>query len=215
MGLTKRANVDLVESASPLTPRVWNEDAIASTSFGHGMNVTPLALTAAYGAIVNGGTLVPLTIKKLPPGAQPKGKRVFSEATSAEMLKIMRANVSDPIGSGGKADAPGLSVGGKTGTGEKWDPSIKAYSTTKQVSSFAATFPTDGSTADKRYFVLILMDEPQASPNSFGYTTGGWVGAPTAGRVIDRIAPYLGLPRHYAPAPALAAASTVPAGDGL
>lgn len=35
------------------------------------------------------------------------------------MLQIMRANVTG--GSGGKADVPGLRVGGKTGTGEKFD----------------------------------------------------------------------------------------------
>jgi cell division protein FtsI (penicillin-binding protein 3) len=214
MGLTKRAKVDLIESASPLTPRVWDEDAVASTSFGHGMNVTPLALTAAYGSLLNGGMLVPLTIRKQPAGFKPAGRRVFSEATSAEMLKIMRANVSDPIGSGGNADAPGLSVGGKTGTGEKYDPAIRGYSTTKQVSSFAATFPTDGATSDKRYFVLILLDEPHPSARTAGYSTGGWVAAPAAGRVIDRIAPYLGVPRRYAPA-AVVANATAPAGAGL
>ncbi|MBN9318308.1 MAG: penicillin-binding protein 2 [Caulobacterales bacterium] len=219
MGLTKRAKVDLIESAQPLTPKKWDDDAVASTSFGHGMNVTPLALTAAYGSLLNGGIAVPLTIKKLPPGARPQGQRVFSEATSAEMLKIMRANVADPIGSGGSANAPGLSVGGKTGTGEKWDPEIRAYSKTKQVSSFAATFPTEGTPADKRYFVLILLDEPHPSARSYGYSTGGWVAAPAAGRVINRIAPYLGVQRHYAPtvaeAPTVVAAGPPVAGDGM
>lgn len=27
--------------AYPLTPKKWDEDAVASTSFGHGMNVSP------------------------------------------------------------------------------------------------------------------------------------------------------------------------------
>jgi cell division protein FtsI (penicillin-binding protein 3) len=220
MGLTKRAKVDLVESASPLTPRKWDMDAVASTSFGHGMNVTPLALAGAYGAVLNGGRHVPLTIRKRAPGAKVDGPRVFSEATSAEMLKIMRANVADPIGSGGKADAPGLSVGGKTGTGEKYDPAIRGYSTTRQVSSFAAVFPTEGAIGDDRYFVLILLDEPKPSAATYGYATGGWVAAPAAGRVIDRIAGYLGVPRRFAPpaptpASTLAAAPAEPLGGGL
>jgi cell division protein FtsI (penicillin-binding protein 3) len=46
-----------------------------------------------------------------------------------------------------------------------------------------------------RYFVLILLDEPHATPRTYGYTTGGWVAAPAAGRVIDRIAPFLGVKR--------------------
>jgi len=194
LGLTKPAKVELMESARPLTPRKWDMDAVASTSFGHGINVSPLALAQAMGALLNGGELLPLTIKKMPAGVRPEGKRAISEATSAEMLKIMRANVL-PGGSGGKADVPGLSVGGKTGTGEKYDPSIRGYNHQRQVSSFASTFPTDGGPEADRYFVLILMDEPHGTPKTFGFSTGGWVAAPAAGKVIERIAPFLGVQR--------------------
>jgi cell division protein FtsI (penicillin-binding protein 3) len=119
---------------------------------------------------------------------------VVSEQTSLQMLQMMRANVIG--GSGGKADAPGLTVGGKTGTGEKYDPAIRGYSRQKQVSSFAAVFPTAGPLEADRYFVLILLDEPKPSANTYGYSTGGWVAAPAAGRVIDRIAPFLGVQRE-------------------
>lgn len=196
LGLTKPAKVELKESARPLTPRKWDQDAVASTSFGHGMNVSPLALAQAMNALLNGGEMMPLTIRKLPPGVRPEGKRVLSENTSAEMLKIMRANViPGEGGSGGKADVPGLSVGGKTGTGEKYDPAIRGYNHQRQVSSFAATFPTDGPVEADRYFVLILLDEPKGNASSFGFSTGGWVAAPAAGRVIERIAPFLGVKR--------------------
>jgi cell division protein FtsI (penicillin-binding protein 3) len=194
LGLTKPANVELIESARPLTPKVWNMDAVASTSFGHGINVTPLALSRAYGAVLNGGVLIPLTVRKLEPGAKVTGTRVMSEKTSLTMLSIMRANVTG--GSGKSANVPGLSVGGKTGTGEKYDPAIRAYNHQRQVSSFAAVFPTAGPVDAKRYFVLILLDEPHGTANSAGYATGGWVAAPAAGRVIERIAPFLGVPRR-------------------
>ncbi len=194
LGLTTPAKVELIESARPLTPKVWNEDAVASTSFGHGINVTPLAVARAMGAILNGGKLIPLTIHKLEPGAKVDGPRVMSERTSLQMLSIMRANVTG--GSGKSANIAGLSVGGKTGTGEKYDPAIRGYSHSKQVSSFAAVFPTTGGADTKRYFVLILLDEPHASARSAGYSTGGWVAAPAAGRVIERIAPFLGVHRR-------------------
>lgn len=194
LGLTTPAKVELIESARPLTPKVWNEDAVASTSFGHGINVSPLAVARAMGAILNGGKLIPLTIHKLDPGAKVDGPRVMSERTSLQMLSIMRANVTG--GSGKSANITGLSVGGKTGTGEKYDPAIRGYSRTKQVSSFAAVFPTTGGADTKRYFVLILLDEPHASARSAGYSTGGWVAAPAAGRVIERIAPFLGVHRR-------------------
>ena len=194
LGLTKPAKVELIENARPLTPKVWNEDAVASTSFGHGINVTPLALARAYGAVLNGGKLIPMTVRKLEPGAKVAGTRVMSEKTSLQMLSIMRANVTG--GSGKSADITGLSVGGKTGTGEKYDPAIRGYSHAKQVSSFAAVFPTWGGVDTKRYFVLILLDEPKGTARSAGYATGGWVAAPAAGRVIERIAPFLDVPRR-------------------
>jgi cell division protein FtsI (penicillin-binding protein 3) len=194
LGLTRPTQVELKESARPLTPKVWDHDAVASTSFGHGMNVSPLALTSAYGALLNGGVLVPLTIRKMPDGQRPKGARIMSEETSLTMLQIMRANVER--GTGGKANAEGLSVGGKTGTGEKYDPAIRGYSKTKQVSSFAAVFPTTGAIDAPRYFVLILMDEPHGAAESYGFSTGGWVAAPATGRVIDRIAPFLNVHRQ-------------------
>ena len=197
-GLTEPAKVELVESARPLTPRVWDEDAVASTSFGHGMNVSPLAVTRAYSGLLNGGKLLPLTIHKLPPGARPDGPRIVSQHTSETLLQIMRANVTG--GSGKSANVSGLNVGGKTGTGDKYDPAMRAYSTTKQVSSFAAVFPTDGPIDAPRYFVLVLMDEPH--PDKTGADpTGGIVAAPAAGRIIERIAPFLGVDRRLDTAP--------------
>lgn len=196
LGLTKPAKVELPESARPLTPRKWDQDAVASTSFGHGMNVSPLALAQAMNTLLNGGEMRPLTIRKLPAGVRPEGKRVLSEETSRQMLQIMRANViPGEGGSGGKADVPGLSVGGKTGTGEKYDPAIRGYNHQRQVSSFAAVFPTEGPIESDRYFVLILLDEPKGNAKSFGFSTGGWVAAPATGKVIERIAPFLGVQR--------------------
>jgi streptogramin lyase len=37
--------------------------------------------------------------------------------------------------------------------------------------------------------VLIMLDEPQGLPETHGYATSGWNAAPTAGKVIARIAP--------------------------
>jgi cell division protein FtsI (penicillin-binding protein 3) len=207
-GLTEPAKVELIESARPLTPRVWDEDAMASTSFGHGMNVSPLALARAYVGLTNGGRLIPLTIHKLPPGAKVQGPQIVGPRTSETLLQIMRANVTG--GSGKSANVPGLNVGGKTGTGDKYDPVAHAYSTTRQVSSFAAVFPTDGSLSAPRYFVMVLMDEPHRDETGAD-PTGGIAAAPSVGRIIERIAPFLGVQRRMDTAPFTEVAPT--AGD--
>jgi len=191
-GLTKAAPVELRESAKPIVPRRWDENDVASTSFGHAISVSPLAVAAGMGSILNGGTYVPLTIRPMKAGSRPKGTRAVSEETSRAMLDLMRVNVVR--GTGGKANAPGMRVGGKTGSAEKVVNG--RYARTTLVSSFAAVFPTDGPLEADRYFVLILMDEPHGTPETYGFATGGWTAAPVAGRVIDRIGPFLGVPRR-------------------
>ena len=195
-GLFKQTPVELTESAKPIMPRKWNDDTIASASFGHAISVSPLALAAGYGAIMNGGVYVPLTIRPMKPDARPQGRRVISEATSRAMLDLMRMNVVR--GTGGKANAPGLRVGGKTGSAEK-SFGRQGYVRDKLVSSFAAVFPADGPLEADRYFVLIMMDEPHGTKETYGFRTGGFTAAPAAGRVIDRIAPFLHVARRNDP----------------
>ena len=52
--------------------------------------------------------------------------------------------------------------------------------------------------------MLLIVDEPQGNKRTFNYATGGWVAAPAVGRIVDRIAPILGI------APNLSARFEVP-----
>lgn len=191
-GLFHAAPVELVESARPQLPAKWTDSDMASVVFGHGIAVSPLALSAAAIAIFNGGEAIPLTIRKIDPKTAPHGVRVISPETSRLMLQLMRRNVIE--GTGKRADAPGLTVGGKTGTGEK--PEHGGIARHKVISSFAAVFPTEGKLEDARYFVLISIDEPNSA---LGPVTAVTTAAPVAGRVIDRIAPFLGVERRPTP----------------
>ena len=38
-----------------------------------------------------------------------------------------------------------------------------------------------------------MVDEPKPNATSHGYATAGWVAAPAVGRVIQRMAPLLGM----------------------
>ncbi|HEY0052736.1 MAG TPA: penicillin-binding protein 2, partial [Caulobacteraceae bacterium] len=194
-GLLNAAPVEGAATARPVTPRNWNADTIASASFGHAIMVTPMNIAAAVGAVANGGTFVPLTFRRLSPGRQPQGRRILRESTSVAMLDLMRRNAVR--GSGTRANVPGLRVGGKTGSANKVVGG--RYSNTSVVSSFAAVFPTDGPVTRDRYLVLILVDEPRGSAASFGLRTAGFTAAPAAGRVIERIAPFLGVARAADP----------------
>jgi cell division protein FtsI (penicillin-binding protein 3) len=191
-GLFKAAPIELTESARPILPREWNPNTLASASFGHAISVSPAALAAGLGSVVNGGRYLPLTVQPMSPGARPDGRRVVSEETSRLMLGLMRRNVLE--GSGRRANAAGLRVGGKTGSAEKVIDG--RYVRDKVLASFAGVFPTDGALSDDRYLVLIIIDEPVADAESGG-RTGGLTAAPAAGKVIDRVAPFLGVSRRF------------------
>jgi cell division protein FtsI (penicillin-binding protein 3) len=185
LGLLDAAPLELRESAAPVLPREWSNSTLASLSFGYGIMVTPVQAIAAMGALTNGGFYVPLSIRKGGAGAEPV--RVVQASTSVLLLDLMRRNVVR--GSGTRADAPGLRVGGKTGSANKWTGT--RYDATLGIGSFAAVFPTDGPLDGPRYAIFVLVDEPSNGPR-----TGGFVAAPAVGRIADRIAPLVGVERR-------------------
>jgi cell division protein FtsI (penicillin-binding protein 3) len=194
-GLFDAAPSELAESARPLTAKTLTPNIIASMSFGHAINVSPLAIATGMSAVLNGGIYRPLTLRKLPPGQAPApGKRILQESTTSTMLGLMRLNVTS--GTGTKADAMGLRVGGKTGTATKLVGGHYVEGrNVLNLASFAAVFPTDGAVGDDRYLVLIMLNEPKPTAADSGITTGAFTAAPVAGRVIDRIAPFVGVRR--------------------
>ncbi len=70
-------------------------------------------------------------------------------------------------GTGRKADAPGYRVGGKTGTAEKLLNGH--YTSSAVVTSFAGVFPMD----DPRYVMVMMLDDPKATAETYGFHTAG------------------------------------------
>jgi cell division protein FtsI (penicillin-binding protein 3) len=110
---------------------------------------------------------------------------VFSEETSYKMRALLRLVVTQ--GTGKMADAPGYRLGGKTGTAEKLLNG--RYTSSAVVTSFAGVFPMD----EPRYVVVVMLDEPHATAETFGFHTAGWNVAPVVSKAISRIAPMLGV----------------------
>jgi len=185
--LLERAPIELAESADPLLPRQWHETETATISYGHGIAVSPIATIAAFAAIANDGIYVSPTLAPVAANETILRERVMSSETARDVLQLMRENVTD--GTGGRAEAPGYRVAGKTGTAEK--PTRGGYDSSRLISSFSAIFPYD----DPQYAVLVLLDEPQGNESTYGYATGGWTAAPATGEIISRIAPILGVER--------------------
>jgi len=186
MGQLDRLYTELPESAAPLVPKRWGELNTITIAFGHGLSVAPLQATMAVGALMNGGKLIPPTfLKRTEEEAGKLAVQVIKPETSAMMRYLMRLNAEK--GSAKKADVPGFYVGGKTGTAEKVVGG--RYSKTKLLTTFMAVLPAD----KPRYLITLLLDEPKGLPETHGFATSGWNAAPTAAKIIARVAPMLGL----------------------
>jgi cell division protein FtsI (penicillin-binding protein 3) len=187
MGFLDRVEIELKERGRALNPGSrWGPFETMTIGFGQGIAVAPLQLAMGYATLFDNGVYHPPTILKR--GASnplPPGRRVFSEETSYKMRSLLRLVVMK--GTGRKADAPGYRIGGKTGTAQKLINGH--YSQTINITSFAGVFPMD----DPRYVIVVMLDEPKATKDTYGFTTAGWNVAPVVSRTVSRIAPMLGV----------------------
>ncbi|WP_408873152.1 peptidoglycan D,D-transpeptidase FtsI family protein [Gluconobacter roseus] len=214
MGFFNRVPVELPEAGRPLVPasRNWGISTVMTVGFGHGVAEPPLAIVRGTAATVNGGILLKPTLvarepeednKPTPDAAQlrpvvyrpdadgdeigaetPVGTRVLSEQTSAVLRKLLRLDVT--LGSGKSAEVPGYYVGGKTGTAEKIG-AHGGYLKHVNVSAFTSVFPMN----NPHYAVYVMLDSPQGTAATHGWTTAAWNAAPTVKKIISRVGPIL------------------------
>lgn len=173
--------------APPQLPQRWGDIETMTIAYGHGIAVAPLQFAAAAAAVVNGGHKVTPTFVKRPEDSGIAEIPLISSGTSDQMRVLMRRNVADRVGTGKRAEVSGYEVGGKTGTAEM--PGVGGYREKAVISSFLAAFPM----SKPRYLVFVLLFEPKGTEESGGEVLASRNAAPTAGRVISRIGPLLGL----------------------
>ena len=192
LGLLGKINFDISEVGTPL-PFEWENCALETASYGHGITTTPLQLARAYAIIGNGGYAIePTLIKNNNFQFQNK---IISQITSEKINKILSKVVKQKEGTANLANISGYDVGGKTGTSKKIN---NGEYTQKKLNTFVSIFPIK----NPKYLLLVLMDEPKPAPNlvySYNGTKisnirrndSGWNSAYIAGRIIEKIGPIL------------------------
>jgi cell division protein FtsI (penicillin-binding protein 3) len=109
-----------------------------------------------------------------------------SERTSEDLRYIMRLNALEGSGTRMNKFAAGYRAGGKTGTAEKVVNG--RYTKGANFNVFASGFPLD----NPRYAMVVMVDDPKAE-NAQSGTTSGWNAGEATGRIIQRVAPMLGI----------------------
>ena len=183
LGLMTPMPTELGSTREPLLPDPWHDVNTMTIAYGHGISVSPFSFAIASAVLINGGFKIAPTFLPRTAGEAGPGEHIVSEGTSAAMRELFWQNVE--TGTGKKARVEGYRVGGKTGTA--WKPAEGGYSD-DVITSFVAGFPMD----DPQYLVMIVIDEPK--PEKPGARNeAGHNAAPTAGKLIRRIAPMLGI----------------------
>ena len=180
------------ETTGKVTHRKYIRDTdLARIGFGQSISCTGLQMAAAVCAAINGGELLkPYYVQDvvatdgtvLEHHEREVVRQVISAETSAQIRKYLTGVVD--AGSGKNAAIPGYSVGGKTGTSQKYDENGKV-SSTLLVASFVGFAPAD----DPEYLCMIIVDEPQV-PVVYGST----VAAPYVQQVLKNVLTYYSVP---------------------
>jgi cell division protein FtsI (penicillin-binding protein 3) len=182
-------------------PEKWTDTALASVSMGYQVAVTPLQMVAAVGSVANGGLYVePRVVRvvyrdgrrlQLPPKIL---RRTISAETAAALTTIMERVVSD--GTAKRAQIPGYTIAGKTGTAQKLIDG--RYSHSDHNASFVGFIPSRAPE-----LAIVVMIDSAKGPNG---DHGGTVAAPIFRSIAEAALQYLGIgPTINAPAPVLVA----------
>lgn len=157
----------------------WRKVDRATTSYGYGLNLTPLQLARAYSAIAEDGVLQSVTFLHQRKGEDRGDVRKVLSAETAQSVRLMMESVTHKEGTARRARVKEYRVAGKTGTVDKlvdgryYDSDGKALGHT---ALFAGMAPVD----DPKIVVVVVVDDPKGKRY-----TGGWVSAPVFSEVME------------------------------
>lgn len=172
-----------------------NDHELGTMSFGQRFTITPLQMITAASAIANDGILLQPQIVdhitntdtgEVTTFAPNEVRKVISKETADKVASMMESVVEVGTGKKVKYDdsikdsMSGYSIGGKTGTSEPINGSSDGY-----VASFLAISPVENT----KIVLLVILKNPGEGVNH----NGGQIAAPTAGKMLSEILPYLGI----------------------
>jgi len=149
-------------SGSSFEMKDYTDTSMGSIPIGYGIAVTPMQMLDVYSTIANHGMARPPRLVEATVDADgkqhdtrlPAPHQVISPATADAVTSMLKKVVSDPLGTGTKAQIPGYPVAGKTGTARK-----APYNTGEYNASFAGFAPADNA----RLSAIVVVDSPQGS----------------------------------------------------
>ena len=185
----EKTNIDLPGEATGIIKDlkdIGNVD-LAASSFGQTCEVTMMQLAAAFASLINGGSYYePHVMKQIhtDTGAVVKSndgvlvKQTISEETSEFLRNALFLTVDE--GTAKDAKVEGYSVGGKTGTAQKYPRTADKF-----LLSFIGAVPMD----DPEVLIYVTLDEVEDEKRYKDST----LATSFAGTILKEILPFLGV----------------------
>lgn len=174
-----KPKIELKEVGGPIVNPNPSEATLISNAFGYAISVSPLQTAQAMAAILNDGVFRDLTLLKRAP--EHEGERILMSKTAKDLRSVMQRVVEE--GTARKAQVKGYKIFGKTGSAHIVRG--KKYHEQDKTTSFLGAFG--------EYILLVMLDSPKPTKETYGYSTGGWNACPTAGKMMAQLAPLLGV----------------------
>lgn len=198
LGLGQKTGILLSGESSGIVKNTSNLIDFSRASYGYALNVTPLQVASAYGAIANGGEWVrPRVIRSIIANDgtvleryRPEVERRVIREEVAEQLREALVTVVEEGGTATRAAVKGFKVAGKTGTairikdGHYQKP--PRYEESHYTVSFAGMMPAE----DPAFVCLVVIDDPLTDEVK---RYGGTIAAPTFAKVAERLATHMNL----------------------
>ena len=86
-----------------------------------------------------------------------------------------------------------LTITATTKTNDDQKDENGRYIKGKNITSFVSAFPI----SDPKYALMVIIDSPKATKETYGFVTSGWNAVPTGGKIITRIAPQLNVRPNF------------------
>ena len=135
-----------------------NSATLATNAFGQNFNCTMIQMASGFASLINGGYYYkPRVVKQVQNDSgdvvEEIGAEVLRETISEETSETIRSYLEETVksGTGTKAQIPGYSIGGKTGTAEKIPRNKEDY-----YISFMGFAPVD----NPQLLIYVTIDEP-------------------------------------------------------
>lgn len=187
-GFGKRTGIDLPGEAlgGVFTRDTMHSVELATSSFGQSQTVTMIQLAAAFSAVINGGNYYePHVMKEIQStsGAVVSSnnnlllRRVITESTSKKLRKYLVKTVEE--GTASPAKVSGYTIGGKTGTAEKYPRGKGNY-----LVSFAGFVMEE----EPEVMIYTVIDEPNVKDQAHSIFATQF-----SGEVLKEVLPLLGM----------------------